>query len=168
MNFESLAQEFHSAAVVGIDVCTRKPLIASCSMDASVRVWNYEDRTCEIASSFDEAPLSISFHPSGLHVLVGFPDRLSLMNVLMDDIRSFKDFAIKDCRESAFSNGGQYFAAASGSSISVYATFSGVSVCVCVRFCKRAKRLVQAKTSSISEDTAARFGRFAGTRTTAA
>ena len=47
------------------------------------------------------------------------------MNVLMDDIRGFRDMAVKDCRCSAFSHGGQYFAAVSGSSIAVYGTYTG-------------------------------------------
>ena len=41
-SFEVLAQSFHYGQIMGLDVCARKPLIASCSMDKSVRVWNYE------------------------------------------------------------------------------------------------------------------------------
>jgi hypothetical protein len=30
---------FHFAAVTGVDVCLRKPLVATCSIDSSVRIW---------------------------------------------------------------------------------------------------------------------------------
>ena len=40
--FEFLAQSFHSGQVTGLDVCLRKPLVATCSNDRSVRIWNYE------------------------------------------------------------------------------------------------------------------------------
>ena len=40
--FEILAQSFHSSTVSGLDVCIRKPLIATCSLDRSIRIWNYE------------------------------------------------------------------------------------------------------------------------------
>lgn len=40
--FETLAQSFHNGQVLGLDVCIRKPLIATCSSDKSVRIWNYE------------------------------------------------------------------------------------------------------------------------------
>jgi WD40 repeat protein len=40
--FEVLSQAFHSSQVTGLDVCIRKPLIATCSLDGSVRIWNYE------------------------------------------------------------------------------------------------------------------------------
>ena len=41
-NFEILSQSFHYSQVTGLDVCTRKPLIATCSLDRSLRIWNYE------------------------------------------------------------------------------------------------------------------------------
>lgn len=41
-HFEVLSHAFHSSSVTGLDVCIRKPLIATCSLDRSVRVWNYE------------------------------------------------------------------------------------------------------------------------------
>ena len=61
----------------------------------------------------DEA-FSVSLHPSGLHVLVGFADKLRLCNLLVNDVRAYKEFAVKACRECRFSNGGQLFAAVNG------------------------------------------------------
>jgi hypothetical protein len=46
------------------------------------------------------------------------------MNVLMDDLRPVKELAIKACRECRFSHGGALFAAASGSLINVYSTYT--------------------------------------------
>eukprot|EP00736_Rhodelphis_marinus_P001057 Rmarinus@m.11291 len=124
MNFEPLAQSFHTSQITGLDTCIRKPLVATCSTDKSVRIWNYVDRTLELVKVFPEEAYSVAFHPSGLHVLVGFSDKLRLMNLLMDDIRSFKEFAIKACRECRFSNGGQYFAAVNGNTIQVFNTYT--------------------------------------------
>lgn len=50
----------------GMDMCVRKPLIASCSTDKSVRLWNYNDRTCELVKWFPDEVFSIAIHPSGL------------------------------------------------------------------------------------------------------
>jgi len=52
--FEVLAQSFHSSEVTGLDVCIRKPLVATCSVDKSVRVWNYETWLVSILSAFKE------------------------------------------------------------------------------------------------------------------
>jgi WD40 repeat protein len=41
--FEVLAQAFHNGQILGLDVCIRKPLIATCSLDRSVRIWNFEN-----------------------------------------------------------------------------------------------------------------------------
>ena len=38
--------------------------------------------TVEITKTFSEDPFSVAFHPSGLHLLVGFADKLRLMNLL--------------------------------------------------------------------------------------
>ena len=52
---------------------------------------------------FQEECYSIALHPSGLYILVGFSDKLRLMNLLIDDIRSFKEFTIRGCREVSIS-----------------------------------------------------------------
>ena len=38
---------------------------------------------------------SVSLHPSGLQVVVTFHSSARMMNILMDDIRPFKDVSIK-------------------------------------------------------------------------
>lgn len=124
----SIAQSFHSAAVNSLDTCIRKPLIVTASSDKSIRVWNYTDRTCELSKTFQDEVLSVAFHPSGLHLLAGFTDKLRLMNLLMDDIRAYKEFPIKGCRECRFSNGGAYFAAVNGNTIQVYSTYTAESI----------------------------------------
>ena len=57
-------------------------------------------------------------------MLCGFSDKLRLMNLLMDDIRPYKEFAIKACRECRFSIGGQSFAAVNGNTIQIYSTYT--------------------------------------------
>ena len=112
------------AHVTGMDVCSRKPLLVTCGVDRSVRIWNYTTKKCELVKFFADEPSSVSMHPSGLHVLVGFTDKLRMMNLLMDDIRIVKEFPIKSCRESKFSVGGHYFAAVNGNAINVYTTYT--------------------------------------------
>ncbi|GFR57789.1 cilia- and flagella-associated protein 57-like [Elysia marginata] len=120
--FEVLSQVFHNAPITGLDVCIRKPLIATCSMDRSVRIWNYETCNLELYKVFAEEAYSIALHPSGLYILVGFSDKLRLMNLLIDDIRTFKEFTVRGCRECAFSNGGHLFASVMGNVIQLYST----------------------------------------------
>ncbi|KAJ3363138.1 Cilia- and flagella-associated protein 57 [Allomyces javanicus] len=124
IKFDLFGQPFHYGHVTGMDTCVRKPLIVTCSSDRSVRVWNYLDSTSELVKFFPEEAHSIAFHPSGLYILVGFSDKLRLMNLLIDDIRTFREFAIRGCRECRFSHGGQYFAAVHGNVILVYNTWT--------------------------------------------
>lgn len=112
------------AAVTGLDMCVRRPLIATCSSDRSVRLWNYLERGCELAKTFQEEAHSIAIHPMGLMILVGFADKLRLMSVLMDDFKVLKELPIKSCRDVAFSNGGHLFAAVNGLTVSLYNTYT--------------------------------------------
>ena len=68
MNFDVLGTSMHQGPVTGLDICIRKPLIASCSTDKSVRLWNYNDRTCELTKWFADEIFSIAIHPTGLLV----------------------------------------------------------------------------------------------------
>jgi WD40 repeat protein len=124
MNFEPLTLPCHHLQITGMDLCLRKPLVVTCGLDRSIRVWNYNTYTIEVMRYFSEVPLSVAFHPSGLHIIAGFYDSMRLMNLLMGEIRPYKDFTIKGCREVQFSNGGQYFAAANALLIQVYQTFT--------------------------------------------
>ena len=53
----------------------------------------------EICKFFQEEAFSIALHPSGLYIVVGFSDKLRLMNILIDDIRIFKEIIIRGCKE---------------------------------------------------------------------
>jgi len=53
----------------------------------------------ELYKEFAEEAFSIALHPSGLYICVGFSDKLRLMNLLIDDIRTFKEFPIRGCKE---------------------------------------------------------------------
>merc|ERR1719331_146190 len=112
-----------------MDVCIRKPWVVTCGMDKTVRIWNYAERSQELCKFFLEEAFSVAFHPSGFHLIVGFSDKLRLMNLLMEDMRSFKEIPIKACRECRFSNGGQYFAAVNSNTIQVYKTYTCEVIC---------------------------------------
>uniref|UniRef100_A0A3B3T671 Cilia and flagella associated protein 57 n=1 Tax=Paramormyrops kingsleyae TaxID=1676925 RepID=A0A3B3T671_9TELE len=121
VHFEFLSHFFHSDAVTGLSVCSRKPLVATCSVDCSVRIWNFES-TLELYKGFQEEPYSVALHPLGIFMLTGFADKLCFMNLLTDDIRTFKEFSVRGCRECAFSHGGHMFAAVNGNIILIYSS----------------------------------------------
>ncbi|XP_029007881.1 cilia- and flagella-associated protein 57 [Betta splendens] len=120
LHFEFLSQSFHSSSITGLSVCIRKPLVATCSLDHSVRVWNYETKVLELYKQFQEEAYSVALHPTGLFMLVGFSDKLRLINMVFDDFRTFKEFMLRSCRECAFSHGGHMFAAVNGNVIHIY------------------------------------------------
>ncbi|KAM9859970.1 cilia- and flagella-associated protein 57 [Aulostomus maculatus] len=124
LQFEFLSHSFHSKSITGLSVCMWKPLVATSSLDHSVRIWNYETKVLELCKEFQEEPYSVALHPIGLFMLVGFSDKLQLMNLLISDICTFKEFTVRSCRECAFSHGGHMFAAVSGNVIYIFSTTS--------------------------------------------
>ncbi|CAM9657374.1 unnamed protein product [Scytosiphon promiscuus] len=109
-----------AGGITGMDTCVRKPLVATCGMDRTIRVWNIMEQRLDLWKVFQEEPYSLAMHPSGLHLLVGFADKLRLMNILMDDIRACHEISIKQCREVKFSNGGSMFAAVNGNFVTIF------------------------------------------------
>ena len=80
--YEYLIFPFHSRAIQGMDVCIKKNLVATCSIDKSVRIWNNTTPpSLEICEQFNDEAYSVAFHPSGFHLIVGFTDRVRMMNV---------------------------------------------------------------------------------------
>ncbi|XP_053723695.1 cilia- and flagella-associated protein 57 isoform X1 [Synchiropus splendidus] len=118
--FDQLSQPCHSKAITDLSVCMWKPLVATSSLDCSICIWNYEAKELIVCKKFQEEPQSLSLHPTGLFILVGFTDKLRLMEVLMDDLRTLKEFTVRGSKRCAFSHGGHMFAALNGNLIELF------------------------------------------------
>ena len=116
---------FHAGAVLDLSVCFCRPVVATVGMDHTVRLWNYLTWECEISFyTGQEEPISVSIHPSGFHILVGFKERVRMYNVLKNTLKEYKSMPLKNCRELKFSSGGALFACAYGVNLEIYNTNS--------------------------------------------
>ena len=61
-----------------------------------------------------------ALHPTGMYVLAGFSDKLRLMNILIDDIKTFREFPFRNSTSCSFSCGGHLLAAVSHNKISIF------------------------------------------------
>lgn len=118
--FDYVQGSFHKSLITGLDVCVRKQLIVTCSLDKTVNVWNYETCKLEISHAFAEECLTVAFHPSGLHLVVALQDKVHMCNILSRQIMPFKSIPIKQCSEIRFANGGHLFACAVNPSRDIY------------------------------------------------
>ena len=59
---------------------------------------------------------------TGMYILAGFSDKLRIMNLLIDDIKTFREFHVRNCTACAFSCGGHLLAAVSHNQISVFSS----------------------------------------------
>jgi len=77
--------------ITGLDVCIRKALVATCSLDKTVKVWNYSEYTSSISAEYDEEALALAFHPSGFHLVVAFNDKIRLLNIFDEHLVTYKE-----------------------------------------------------------------------------
>ncbi|NXW55507.1 CFA57 protein, partial [Eurystomus gularis] len=122
--FVHLNFPLHSASITGLDTCIWKPIFATCSLDRSVRIWNYKMNTLELYKEYREEAYTVSLHPTGLFCLVGFSDKLRFLSLLHEDMHVIKEFSVRKCRECLFSNEGHLFAAVSGNVIQIYSSIT--------------------------------------------
>ena len=66
---------------------------------------------------FEVEAFSLAFHPSGLHLIVGFSDYIRMLNIFDKDIVCYREIQIKCCKVISFSNGGHLFAVVANSSL---------------------------------------------------
>jgi WD40 repeat protein len=112
---------FHSKAILSVDICVRKPLLVTCSEDTRIRLWNYVERKRELRyKQPDITPLSVAFHPSGLHVVVGCNDKIHIMNVYLKVLNKAQDIQVKQFKEVSFSHGGHFLAISHTNTLQIF------------------------------------------------
>ena len=107
----SQCKNSRSGRIHCIQTCVQTPYIATAGSD-TIQVWNYATGELVISKEFACIPLSISFHPSGLHMLIVFMDEVQCVHICVDELKMFWRMPIRSCRCCTFSNGGQKFALA--------------------------------------------------------
>lgn len=122
--FSPLSLPFHSSTITGLDICIRKPFIATCGLDMTVRLFNYQKSSMMVCQKFASEAHSVALHPSGLFCVVGFADKLRFMKILGSKLIEEKSFATRKCEEVRFSHGGHLFAAVNGTYVTVYHSYT--------------------------------------------
>ena len=108
----------------GVDTCRMQPLAVTCGTDRTIRVWDLEKKYCTVSKEFSEELLCVSIHPSGLHVVAGFTDKIRLFNVMLKDLKCFGEINVKECHAIQFSHGGHMIAVAHSATIELYETYT--------------------------------------------
>jgi WD40 repeat protein len=94
-NFKHLISQFHSDSIEGMDIAVNKPYIISCSKDKSLKVWDYKNRCLALSKTFEEEMYSVAYHPSGMHCIVSFEEKIIPMNIYYDEISNMTQNGIQ-------------------------------------------------------------------------
>ena len=100
----------HVGPVTDLSVCSTRPLFASASSsDNMVLVWNYQSRKVLARRPFPMPPLSVSFHPSGLFLLVTTASRVYFVGIVRSELTDLADIGFVGARGGSFSSDGGKF-----------------------------------------------------------
>ena len=116
-----LNQGFHHGPVTGLSMANHRPLCASSGKDGSVRLWNFANKGCELGHVFvGDIPEACAVHPNGYMMAVSFTEKLRIFNVLVSELRVYREFSVRGARHLTFSPGGNLLACALQKVIVVY------------------------------------------------
>ncbi|TYZ66450.1 hypothetical protein PybrP1_010698, partial [[Pythium] brassicae (nom. inval.)] len=115
---------YQVGAVVQIDICVQRPIVASCGADKSVRVWNYELKQYELLHQCSDEPLALGLHPCGFQVAVAFKERVRVFNILVESLRQVRELPVKSCRAIRYARGGHLLACAAGLTVLVFRSYT--------------------------------------------
>jgi WD40 repeat protein len=117
-----------SAAITAIAMGQWRRVVATCSADKTVRIWDLQEHRIELSATFADEPHSISMHPTSLFVAVGFLDNIKVLSLHLKELVVAREILVRQCSMVKFSIGGQFIAAACGASISIFETSTGKTV----------------------------------------
>lgn len=136
---------FHYDSIEGMDICTSKPYVITVGKDKTLRLWNYLDRTMMQSKYYDEEMFSVAYHPSGMHALLSFAEKIRPINIYYDEISYMTQTGIqaKKAKDIKFSKGGQFFSFDSQLKIEVWDFLN-------MHLINNAQQAVRSKINSIS------------------
>jgi WD40 repeat protein len=124
VEFEILLENYHSDSITSIDTNIRKTLVATCSVDRSLTLWNYDANSVELRQHFDEDLLSVAMHPSGMYLLLGTTNSLKYMSIFTDKLQVLVVYNVRSCSNCLFAHGGHEFVTVHGTVVQVYSTLA--------------------------------------------
>lgn len=122
-NLQIVNRGFHHRSITAISIAAQRPIVVSCSRDeGSIRIWNLRSNECESARIFTgELPTSLSIHPSGFVLAVGFRERVRIFALLNDEFRVIKELpGTRGAQIIQFSNNGGFLSVAHGKMVSIF------------------------------------------------
>lgn len=119
----------HNGAILAMDLGIHRPLVATCGVDSTIRVWNYVRKRCELVHQGGQVwsgdkPSCLALHPSGFQLIVGFPERVRLFSVLFQALKLLHELPLVKCHDVKYAHGGHQFACAAGVTVLVYSAIS--------------------------------------------
>lgn len=118
--------KFHQpVSIVSFDICMMKSLLVSCSQDRSFKLWNFQTHKIELEKHFIEEMTSVAIHPTGLHCIIGFTDKIRFYHILYHDLKLCLEMSLKNSKSIQFSKSGKYIAFIVNNIISVVDFITG-------------------------------------------
>ena len=120
--FELILDNYHYDNVTGLDVCINKPILATCSLDRALVIYNYDTNVIELKQYFEDDLFGVALHPSGLYLILSTTKCLKYMCLYFNCFKVMHVLNVKSCTTCIYSNGGHLFTFVHGTVIQIYSS----------------------------------------------
>jgi hypothetical protein len=124
VDFDRLLDNYHFDSISSIDSCIRKALVATCSSDRTLVLWNYDTHSIDLRQQFEEDLFSVAMHPSGMYLLLATSNSLKFMSICSNKCKILFVYNVRSCSNCLFSHGGFKFVAVHGTVVQIYTTLT--------------------------------------------
>ncbi|XP_014256263.1 cilia- and flagella-associated protein 57-like isoform X2 [Cimex lectularius] len=115
----------HQGPIATVSSAVWKTLFVSVGLvDRTAIIWDYKTREMQFHKEFQDEIYSATMHPTGFYCLIGFTDKLKLLVIFIDNMKTIRHADIKACPLVEFSCGGHLFGAVNGVYIEVYSAIT--------------------------------------------
>lgn len=141
-NYKPFLCPFHSDDIISLHVSKWKQLVATCSKDKSVRIWNYVNLQLEAMKIFEEDIFQVSFHPNGLHLAILFSGRFELFDILENTLKPFKEIRTYNAKHIQFSSFGTMISVCAKTAFQIYNFYTRRKIFDSKDLCNKTKGLI--------------------------
>ena len=129
--YDVLLRPGHEGRVVGLALAISKPLMVSCGVDRTLRVWDMRRLSCQFVAPLNETPLSLTLHPDGMHLAIAFESGIALSHIGLDGLLPWRNIPLPAARVITYSHGGNLLLAAQGDRVAVFESYTLNMVALC-------------------------------------
>ncbi|MEN2496147.1 MAG: Cilia- and flagella-associated protein 57 [Marteilia pararefringens] len=130
---EMLLHQPHQNEITCITSSERKPYMVTCCTEGKISVWNYKNKSLELAlkiSSDSDRIQGMDIHPNGLFVAISSQNKIKIYSLFFAGLKLYSEIQIRSPSIVKFSNNGAFMASVGQNYIQIFSTLNYERICL--------------------------------------